>query len=261
MAFKLHHRTAVHLSEELASFAENFLNMCFAVPCEDYKINPVWRIALDKIFILHADHEQNASTSTVRIAGSSGANRLPASPPASPACGAPPMAAPRSGTGDAGRHRLGRQDSRFHQEGEGQEQRSPPDGVRAQGLPRTTILAPRSCRRCVTRCWRETGHGDDPMLKVRAGTGKDRAARLIIFIERKLYPNVDFYSGITLKAMGFPTSMFTVLFAVARTVGWISQWKRNDRGSATEDRPPAAALYRRHPPRLRRYRQAQVRRR
>jgi citrate synthase len=148
------------------SFAENFLNMCFAVPCEEYKINPVLADALDKIFILHADHEQNASTSTVRIAGSSGAN-----PFACIAAGIACLWGPAHGG---------------------------------------AMLA-------------ETGHGDDPMLKVALELEKI-ALNDQYFIDRKLYPNVDFYSGITLKAMGFPTSMFTVLFAVARTVGWISQW-------------------------------------
>ena len=105
----------------------------------------------------------------------------------------------------------------------------------------------------------ETGHGDDPMLKVALELERI-ALSDEYFIDRKLYPNVDFYSGITLKAMGFPTSMFTVLFAVARTVGWISQWSEMIEDPAAEDRPSAPALYRRHPSRLRRYRPAQINR-
>ena len=155
------------------SFAENFLHMCFAVPCEDYKINPVLADALDKIFILHADHEQNASTSTVRIAGSSGAN-----PFACIAAGIACLWGPAHG------------------------------GANEAAL---AMLA-------------ETGHKDDPLLEV-AMELERIALHDEYFIEKKLYPNVDFYSGITLKAMGFPTTMFTVLFAVARTVGWIAQWK------------------------------------
>src|SRR5450432_355901 len=205
------------------SFAENFLNMCFAVPCEDYKINPVLADALDKIFILHADHEQNASTSTVRIAGSSGAN-----PFACIAAGIACLWGPaHGGANEAALAMLA---------GIGTVDKIPDfirrvkdknSEVRLMGFghrvyknydPRAKIMQ-KMCHAVLA----ETGHGDDPMLKVALELEKI-ALSDEYFISRKLYPNVDFYSGITLKAMGFPTSMFTVLFAVARTVGWISQW-------------------------------------
>jgi len=205
------------------SFAANFLNMCFAVPCEDYKINPVLANALDKIFILHADHEQNASTSTVRIAGSSGAN-----PFACIAAGIACLWGPaHGGANEAALAMLS---------GIGTVDKIPEfikkvkdknSEVRLMGFghrvyknydPRAKIMQ-KMCHAVLA----ETGHGDDPMLKVALELEKI-ALNDQYFIERKLYPNVDFYSGITLKAMGFPTSMFTVLFAVARTVGWISQW-------------------------------------
>src|ERR1700746_15621 len=205
------------------SFAENFLNMCFAVPCEEYKINPVLADALDKIFILHADHEQNASTSTVRIAGSSGAN-----PFACIAAGIACLWGPaHGGANEAALNML---------YGIGKVENIPDfikkvkdknSDVRLMGFghrvyknydPRARIM-----QKMTHAVLKETGHGDDPMLKVALELEKI-ALNDQYFIDRKLYPNVDFYSGITLKAMGFPTSMFTVLFAVARTVGWISQW-------------------------------------
>src|SRR5271155_3274199 len=204
-------------------FAENFLHMCFAVPCEEYKINPVLADALDKIFILHADHEQNASTSTVRIAGSSGAN-----PFACIAAGIACLWGPaHGGANEAALAMLA---------GIGTVDKIPEfiakvkdknSEVRLMGFghrvyknydPRAKIMQ-KMCHAVLA----ETGHGDDPMLKVALELEKI-ALSDEYFISRKLYPNVDFYSGITLKAMGFPTSMFTVLFAVARTVGWISQW-------------------------------------
>ncbi len=205
------------------TFAENFLHMCFAVPCEEYKINPVLANALDKIFILHADHEQNASTSTVRIAGSSGAN-----PFACIAAGIACLWGPaHGGANEAALAMLS---------GIGTVDKIPDfikkvkdknSEVRLMGFghrvyknydPRAKIMQ-KMCHAVL----KETGHGDDPMLKVALELEKI-ALNDEYFISRKLYPNVDFYSGITLKAMGFPTSMFTVLFAVARTVGWISQW-------------------------------------
>jgi citrate synthase len=204
-------------------FAENFLNMCFAVPCEEYKVNPVLADALDKILILHADHEQNASTSTVRIAGSSGAN-----PFACIAAGIACLWGPaHGGANEAALNML---------YGIGKVENIPDfikrvkdknSDVRLMGFghrvyknydPRARIMQ-KMCHAVL----KETGHGDDPMLKV-ALELEQIALHDQYFIDRKLYPNVDFYSGITLKAMGFPTSMFTVLFAVARTVGWISQW-------------------------------------
>jgi len=204
-------------------FAENFLYMCFGVPCEEYKVSPVLADALEKIFILHADHEQNASTSTVRIAGSSGAN-----PFACIAAGIACLWGPaHGGANEAALNML---------YGIGKVENIPDfikkvkdknSEVRLMGFghrvyknydPRAKIMQ-KMCHAVL----KETGHGDDPMLKVALELEKIALSDQY-FIERKLYPNVDFYSGITLKAMGFPMSMFTVLFAVARTVGWISQW-------------------------------------
>src|ERR1700676_4918840 len=204
-------------------YASNFLRMCYAVPCEEYKINGVLARAMDRIFILHADHEQNASTSTVRLAGSSGANPF-ACIAAGCAClwgpahgGANEAAlAMLSGIGTVDKipdfiKRVKDKNSEVRLMGFGHR-------VYKNYDPRAKIMQ-KMCHAVLG----ETGHGDDPMLKVALELEKI-ALNDPYFIERKLYPNVDFYSGITLKAMGFPASMFTVLFAVARTVGWISQW-------------------------------------
>ncbi len=204
-------------------YAANFLRMCFAVPCEEYKVNPVLADALDKIFILHADHEQNASTSTVRIAGSSGAN-----PFACIAAGIACLWGPAHGGANEAALKMlaeiGTVDKIPEFIAKVKDKNS---SVRLMGFghrvyknydPRAKILQ-QTCHAVLN----ELGHGDDPLLKVAIELEKI-ALSDEYFIERKLYPNVDFYSGITLKAMGFPTSMFTVLFAVARTVGWISQW-------------------------------------
>src|SRR5712675_68361 len=204
-------------------YTENFMRMCFAVPCEEYKVNPVLAKALDTIFILHADHEQNASTSTVRLAGSSGAN-----PFACIAAGIACLWGPaHGGANEAALNML---------YGIGKVENIPDfikrvkdknSDVRLMGFghrvyknydPRAKIMQ-KMCHAVLA----ESGHSDDPMLKVALELEKI-ALNDPYFIDRKLYPNVDFYSGITLKAMGFPTSMFTVLFAVARTVVWISQW-------------------------------------
>ncbi len=205
-------------------YASNFLRMCFAVPCEEYKVSPVLADALDKIFILHADHEQNASTSTVRIAGSSGAN-----PFACIAAGIACLWGPAHGGANEAALKMlaeiGTVDKIPEFIAKVKDKNS---SVRLMGFghrvyknydPRAKILQ-KTCHAVLN----ELGHGDDPLLKVAIELEKI-ALNDEYFIERKLYPNVDFYSGITLKAMGFPTSMFTVLFAVARTVGWISQWR------------------------------------
>jgi citrate synthase len=205
------------------TFAENFLHMCFAVPCEDYKINPVLADALDKIFILHADHEQNASTSTVRIAGSSGAN-----PFACIAAGIACLWGPaHGGANEAALKMLTEIGDVKNIPAFIERAKNKEDLFRVMGFghrvyksydPRAKIMQ-KLCHDVL----KETGHEDDPVLQVAL-----EFERILLsddyFISRKLYPNVDFYSGITLKALGFPTSMFTVLFAVARTVGWISQW-------------------------------------
>ena len=204
-------------------YASNFLRMCFAVPCEEYKINPVLADALDKIFILHADHEQNASTSTVRIAGSSGAN-----PFACIAAGIACLWGPaHGGANEAALQMLADIGSVEKIPEFIAKVKDKNSSVRLMGFghrvyknydPRAKIMQ-KMCHAVL----KETGHANDPLLPIALELEKI-ALNDPYFIERKLYPNVDFYSGITLKAMGFPTSMFTVLFAVARTVGWISQW-------------------------------------
>ncbi|MES2752470.1 MAG: citrate synthase [Pseudomonadota bacterium] len=223
MAFKYNIGQPFIYPKNSLDYASNFLNMCFAVPCEDYKINPVLASALDKIFTLHADHEQNASTSTVRIAGSSGAN-----PFACIAAGIACLWGPaHGGANEAALQMLaeiGTVDKIPEFIAKVKDKNS---SIRLMGFghrvyknydPRAKIMQ-QTCHEVL----KETGHGNDPMLKVALELERI-ALSDEYFIERKLYPNVDFYSGITLKAMGFPTSMFTVLFAVARTVGWISQW-------------------------------------
>src|SRR5947209_9215723 len=196
-------------------YATNFLRMCFAVPCEDYKPNAVLARAMDRIFILHADHEQNASTSTVRIAGPSGANPF-ACIAAGIAClwgpahgGANEAAlAMLAGIGTVDKipdfiKRVKEKNSEVRLMGFGHR-------VYKNYDPRAKIMQ-KMCHAVLA----ETGHGDDQLLNVAMELEKI-ALNDSYFIDRKLYPNVDFYSGITLKAMGFPTSMFTVLFAVER---------------------------------------------
>ncbi len=205
-------------------YAANFLQMCFAVPCEAYKADPVLARAMDKIFILHADHEQNASTSTVRLAGSSGANPF-ACISAGIACLWGPA---HGGANEAALNML---------EEIGTVDRIPEyvsrakdkdDPFRLMGFghrvyknydPRARIMQ-KACHDVLDG----VGHGDDNALKVAIELEKI-ALEDDYFVEKKLYPNIDFYSGITLRALGFPTTMFTVLFALARTVGWIAQWR------------------------------------
>jgi citrate synthase len=204
------------------SFAENFLRMSFSVPAEDWVPNPVLTRAMDRIFILHADHEQNASTSTVRLAGSSGAN-----PFACIAAGIACLWGPaHGGANEEALNMLmeigtvdripeyvqGVKDRKYRLMGFGHR-------VYKNYDPRATVMQ-KTCHEVLD----EIGDSDDPLLKVAMELEKI-ALSDPYFIDRKLYPNVDFYSGITLKAMGFPPEMFTVLFALARTVGWISQWK------------------------------------
>ncbi|MBN9604800.1 MAG: citrate (Si)-synthase [Afipia felis] len=223
MAFKYNAGQPFVYPQNNLDYASNFLRMCFAVPCEEYKINPVLAKALDTIFILHADHEQNASTSTVRLAGSSGAN-----PFACIAAGIACLWGPAHGGANeaalAMLAEIGSVDKIPEFIAKVKDKNS---NVRLMGFghrvyknydPRAKIMQ-QMCHKVL----KETGHANDPLLPIALELEKI-ALNDPYFIERKLYPNVDFYSGITLKAMGFPTSMFTVLFAVARTVGWISQW-------------------------------------
>jgi citrate synthase len=205
-------------------YSGNFLRMCFAVPCEDFRVNPVLARALDRIFILHADHEQNASTSTVRLAGSSGAN-----PFACIAAGIACLWGPaHGGANEAALKMLGEIGSVDNIPKFIARAKDKNDPFRLMGFghrvyknydPRAKIM-----QRTAHDVLSELGIKDDPLLDV-AMELERIALHDDYFIEKKLYPNIDFYSGITLKAMGFPTSMFTALFAVARTVGWIAQWK------------------------------------
>jgi len=205
-------------------YAGNFLRMCFAVPCEDYKVNPILARALDKIFILHADHEQNASTSTVRLAGSSGAN-----PFACIAAGIACLWGPAHGGANEAALAMLKQIGTVDRIPEFiKKAKDKNDPFRLMGFghrvyknydPRAKIM-----QQVAHEVLGELGIKDDPLLDV-AMELERIALHDEYFIEKKLYPNIDFYSGITLKAMGFPVDMFTVLFAVARTVGWIAQWK------------------------------------
>ncbi|MEQ1717885.1 MAG: citrate synthase [Hyphomicrobium sp.] len=205
-------------------YTSNFLQMCFAVPCEPYVINPVLSRALDRIFILHADHEQNASTSTVRLAGSSGAN-----PFACIAAGIACLWGPaHGGANEAALNMLkeiGTVDRIPEYIAKAKDKNS---GFRLMGFghrvyknydPRAKVMQ-KTCHEVLEA----VGSKHDPLLKV-AMELERIALQDDYFVSKKLYPNIDFYSGITLRAMGFPVEMFTVLFAVARTVGWIAQWK------------------------------------
>ena len=204
-------------------YTSNFLRMCFAVPCEEFQVNPVFSKALDRIFILHADHEQNASTSTVRLAGSSGAN-----PFACIAAGIACLWGPaHGGANEAALKMLMEIGTPDRVDAYVAKAKDKSDPFRLMGFghrvyknydPRARLM-----QATTHAVLKELGKQDDPLLEVVVKL-EEIALKDEYFIEKKLYPNIDFYSGITLKAMGFPTDMFTVLFAVARTVGWIAQW-------------------------------------
>ena len=204
------------------SYAGNFLHMMFATPCEEYVVNPVLERAMDRIFILHADHEQNASTSTVRTAGSSGAN-----PFACIAAGIASLWGPaHGGANEACLRMLEEIKTVEHIPEFIKRAKDKNDSFRLMGFghrvyknydPRATVM-------------RETCHEvlkelnlNDSLLEV-AMELERIALTDPYFIEKKLYPNVDFYSGIILKALGIPSNMFTVIFAIARTIGWIAHW-------------------------------------
>lgn len=206
------------------NYSENFLHMCFSVPAEPYKPSKVLADAMDKIMILHADHEQNASTSTVRIAGSSQAN-----PFACIAAGIASLWGPaHGGANQAVLEMLREIGSKDNIPEYLEKAKDKDDPFRLMGFghrvyknydPRAAVLK-QSCHEVLE----ELGVKDDPLLEL-AMELERIALEDEYFVQRKLFPNVDFYSGIILKAMGFPESMFTVLFALSRTVGWISQWK------------------------------------
>jgi len=205
-------------------YTANFLQMCFAVPCEPYVVNPIVARALDRILILHADHEQDASTSTVRLAGSSGAN-----PFACIAAGIACLWGPAHGGANEAAlkmlEEIGTVDRVPEYVKKAKDKNSE---FRLMGFghrvyknydPRAKVMQ-ETCHEVLD----SLGVKDQNILKV-AMELERIALQDDYFIEKKLYPNIDFYSGITLRAMGFPLSMFTVLFAVARTVGWVAQWK------------------------------------
>ena len=224
MAYKYHIGQPFIYPKNELNYAANFLHMCFAVPCEEYKVNPVLARAMERIFILHADHEQNASTSTVRLAGSSGAN-----PFACIAAGIACLWGPaHGGANEAALNMLNEIGSVDRIPEFIARAKSKDDPFRLMGFghrvyknydPRAKIM-----QQTTHEVLAEIGIKDDPILDV-AMELERIALHDQYFIDKKLYPNIDFYSGITLKALGFPTTMFTVLFAVARTVGWIAQWK------------------------------------
>jgi len=205
------------------TFAENFIHMMFATPCEPYKVNPVLAKAMDRILILHADHEQNASTSTVRLASSSGAN-----PFACIAAGIASLWGPaHGGANEAVLNMLQQIGSKDRIPEFIKRAKDKNDSFRLMGFghrvyknhdPRAKVMQ-RTCHEVLD----ELGMHNEPLLEL-AMELERIALEDEYFIEKKLYPNVDFYSGIIFRAMGIPVSMFTALFAVARVVGWVSQW-------------------------------------
>ncbi len=205
------------------NFSENFLYMMFSNPCEEFKVNPILARAMDRILILHADHEQNASTSTVRIAGSSGAN-----PFACIAAGIASLWGPaHGGANEAVLAMLEEIGTKDHIAEYIKRAKDKNDPFRLMGFghrvyknfdPRAKVM-----RQTAHDVLKDLGIEDDPLLDL-AMELERIALEDEYFVSKKLYPNVDFYSGIIFRAMGIPTSMFTVLFAMARTVGWVAQW-------------------------------------
>ena len=217
-------------------YAENFLHMMFGTPCEESTISPTIALAMDRIFILHADHEQNASTSTVRLAGSSGAN-----PFACIAAGIATLWGPAHGGANEAvldmLTEIGDESRVAEYINKAKDKKDP---FRLMGFghrvyknfdPRATVMR-ESCHEVL----KELNMEDDPLFKL-ALKLEAIALEDDYFIEKKLFPNVDFYSGIILKAIGIPTSMFTVIFALSRTVGWISHWDEMMSGSMRIGRP------------------------
>ncbi|WP_372882004.1 citrate synthase [Psychromonas sp.] len=223
MSYKYSNGQPFVYPDNTLSYAGNFLKMMFAVPCEQYVVNPVLERAMDKIFILHADHEQNASTSTVRLAGSSGAN-----PFACIAAGIASLWGPaHGGANEACLNMLEEIGSVENIPEYIARAKDKDDPFRLMGFghrvyknhdPRATVMR-KTCHEVL-----DDLKIDDPLLDI-AMELERIALEDPYFIKKKLYPNVDFYSGIVLQAMGIPKSMFTVIFAIARTIGWISHWK------------------------------------
>ena len=205
------------------NYAENFMHMMFATPCEDYEPNPILAKALERILILHADHEQNASTSTVRLVGSSGAN-----PFACVAAGIASLWGPAHGGANEATLKMLEEIGEVSRMGEYLKRAKDKSATfRLMGFghrvyrnmdPRAAIMR-ETCHQVLD----VLGLHDDPMLKL-ALKLEQIALEDDYFVSKKLYPNVDFYSGIVMRAMGIPNSMFTAIFALARTVGWVAQW-------------------------------------
>ena len=205
------------------NYAENFMHMMFATPCEKYEPNPILAKAFDRILILHADHEQNASTSTVRLVGSSGAN-----PFACISAGIASLWGPAHGGANEATLNMLEEIGDISRIGEFLKRaKDKTDNFRLMGFghrvyrnmdPRAAIMR-KTCHEVLN----ELGLNDDPMFKLAMELEKI-ALEDEYFVSRKLYPNVDFYSGIVMRAMGIPNSMFTAIFALARTAGWIAQW-------------------------------------
>jgi len=205
------------------NYAENFLHMMFANPCEEYKVSKTLADAMDKIFILHADHEQNASTSTVRLTGSSGAN-----PFACISAGIASLWGPAHGGANEAVIDMLTEIGSIDKVPDFVKRVKEDSDVRLMGFghrvyknydPRAKVL-----KKCAADVLEELGKKDDPLLKIAVELERI-ALEDDYFVKRKLYPNVDFYSGIIYKAMRIPPSLYTALFAVARTAGWIAQWK------------------------------------
>lgn len=218
------------------SYGGNFLHMMFATPCEEYEVKPVLAKAMDRIFLLHADHEQNASTSTVRLAGSSGAN-----PFACIAAGIAALWGPaHGGANEAVLVMLNEIGDEANIDEYIAKAKDKDDPFRLMGFghrvyknfdPRAKVMK-QTCDEVLT----ELGLEDDPLFKIAKRLEKI-ALEDEYFIKKKLYPNVDFYSGIILKALGIPTEMFTVIFATGRTPGWIAHWHEMISGDYRIGRP------------------------
>lgn len=218
------------------NYAENFLYMMFGTPCEEYKVNPVLAKAMDRIFLLHADHEQNASTSTVRLTGSTGAN-----PFACISAGISALWGPsHGGANEAVLTMLDEigDESRIEEFVARAKDKNDPFRLMGFGHRVYKNFDPRArvMKQTADEVLAELGVENDPLLRI-AKKLEQIALEDDYFVEKKLYPNVDFYSGIILKAMGIPTSMFTVIFALGRTPGWIAHWNEMISGSYRIGRP------------------------
>ena len=228
------------------AYAENFLHMMFATPCAEYEVNPIIARAMDRIFLLHADHEQNASTSTVRMAGSTGAN-----PFACIAAGIAALWGPaHGGANEAVLNMLNEIGDEKNIDKYVKKAKDKNDPFRIMGFghrvyknydPRAKVMQ-QTCAEVLD----ELGVDDDPVLRMARRLEKI-ALEDDYFVEKKLYPNVDFYSGIILKAIGIPSEMFTVIFATGRTPGWIAHWNEMIGAPYKIGRP--RQLYRGSPPR------------